>query len=251
MRVSETIQRFKEYSWQSADVTPTAVDGPLRRLWSVVRTRSNLARNRKRLNRRLEIGPGPARLPGFETLNCSFGRNVDYVWDASKTLPFSENTFELIYASHVLEHFAWYHTEKVLSEWRRILKPGGVLEVWVPNGLKICKAFVDAETLGHDPLVVDPWTRFNANRDPCVWASGRTYTYGDGTGSINNPNWHRALFSPRYLQVVLEMAGFRNVKLLDPKHVRGHDHGWINLGMRGTNPCVPVSTETNPPPDGA
>jgi SAM-dependent methyltransferase len=167
-----------------------------------------------------------------------FARNVDYVWDASTRLPFSANTFELVYASHVLEHFAWYHTEKILREWARILKPGGVLEVWVPDGLKICKAFVQAETLGEDPLVSDPWTRFNEKRDPCVWASGRTFTYGDGTGAVNNPNWHRALFSPRYLQVVLQNAGFRSVELLHRTHVRGHDHGWINLGMRGIKPVV-------------
>jgi SAM-dependent methyltransferase len=169
------------------------------------------------------------------------GRNVDYVWDAGTRLPFASHTFELIYASHVLEHFAWYRIETILRDWVRVLIPGGVLEVWVPDGLKICQAFVKAETLGHDPLLRDPWTRFNENRDPCLWASGRTFTYGDGTGAINDVNWHRALFSPRYLRLVMQHAGLNDIEQLDRRCVRGHDHGWINLGMRGVKPRVPTS----------
>ena len=63
---------------------------------------------------------------------------MDYVYDAGKPLPFEDNTFDLVYASHVLEHIPWYKVEEVVKEWVRILKPGGVLEVWVPDGLKIC-----------------------------------------------------------------------------------------------------------------
>ncbi len=178
------------------------------------------------------------RLPGFETLNCTFGSHVDYVCDASRRLPFKSNTFCLIYASHVLEHFAWYRTPQILEEWIRLLAPGGALEIWVPDGLKICQAFVDAECSGHDPLRDDPWTRFNEERDPCRWASGRLFTYGDGTGRTNDPNWHRALFSPRYLQSLLVDAGLVNVEIMDGSHVRGFDHGWINLGMRGVKPRI-------------
>lgn len=45
----------------------------------------------------------------------------------------------LLYASHVLEHIPWYKTEEVLREWVRVLKPGGVLEVWVPDRLKYAR----------------------------------------------------------------------------------------------------------------
>ena len=88
----------------------------------------------------LEIGAGPQRIPGFETLDIVGGKHVDYVWDASKRLPFKDNTFKLIYGSHVLEHIPWYQTENVLTEWVRILNAGGRLEIWVPDALKICKA---------------------------------------------------------------------------------------------------------------
>jgi len=45
-----------------------------------------------------------------------------------------------------------------------------------------------------------------------------------------------ALFSPRYLCRLLERAGLTDVREMDRAEVRGHDHGWIYLGMCGTKP---------------
>ena len=200
----------------------------------LIRTHINLRRNARKKHRMLEIGPSEERIPGFETLDILGGRHVDYVMDAAARLPFSENTFEVIYASHILEHVPWYRTEQVLAEWARVLNPGGQFEVWVPDGLKICRALVDYELRGEEYFHEDGWYKFNPEKDPCKWAAGRIYTYGDGTGKTNHPNWHRALFTPRYLECVMEKAGMRDVRRLDRSHVRGYDHGWINLGMVGT-----------------
>lgn len=92
---------------------------------------------------------------------------------------------------------------------------------------------MDAELRGEDYTHLDGWYRFNEEKDPCKWASGRLFTYGDGTGTADHPNWHRALFTPRYLRLVLQRAGFRRIRQMDRSEVRPHDHGWINLGMTG------------------
>ncbi len=198
------------------------------------RTRIRLWRNRSKPHRRLEIGPGPSRLPGFETLNIVASRQTDYVWDAATRLPFPDGTFEFIYASHVLEHIPWFQTIDVLREWMRVLDVGGTVEVWVPDGLKICAALVDYELHGKDYIAEDGWYRFNPEKDPCKWAAGRIFTYGDGTANPCSPNWHRALFTPRYLTKVFSEAGLQEVRILPPGTVRGYDHGWINLGVTGT-----------------
>jgi hypothetical protein len=80
---------------------------------------------------------------------------------------------------------------------------------------------------------LDGWYRYNAERDPCKWASGRIFTYGDGSGSPRSANWHRALFTPRYLRSLFERAGLSDVREMDSSEVRGEDHGWISLGVRG------------------
>jgi len=205
----------------------------LSRLHGRLLTRVNLWRNRSRGYRRLEIGPGAQRLPGFETLNVVLDDNTDYVLDASRALPFADGSFDLIYSSHSLEHIPWYQVETALREWVRILKVGGRLEVWVPDGLKICQTLVDYETTGDNYISRDGWYKFNPDKDPCVWAAGRLFTYGDGLGRSDHPNWHRAIFTPRYLRLLLGKTGLVDLQQLDAAAVRGADHGWINLGMSG------------------
>lgn len=189
-----------------------------------------------RIERRLEIGPGPRRIPGFETLSIVDGEEVDYVFDAAKPLPFKNGVFDLIFASHVLEHIPWYQSEEVLREWFRILKPEGQLEVWVPDGLKICCTLVKAELENVNLIRKDGWYKFNPRKDPCVWAAGRIFTYGDGTGKLDHPNWHRAIFTPRYLEELFSLVGFINICKMNRSEVRGSSHGWISLGVRGTKP---------------
>lgn len=198
-----------------------------------IRTRIKLISNANKQNRMLEIGPGEERIEGFETVNINPGRVVDYVADAAGKLPFPDNIFKVVYASHVLEHIPWYKTTNALSEWIRILAPGGRLEVCVPDGLKICKTIVEYEEIGVDKTTLDGWYRFNEEREPCKWASGRLFTYGDGKGTIGHWNWHRAMFTPRYLIKLFEMEGLTNVRLMHPSEVRGYNHGWINLCIMG------------------
>lgn len=195
-----------------------------------IKTPVNLIVNQRKCNRKLEIGPGAERIPGFETINIVWGHNVDYIGDASKKLPFKSETFDVVYASHVLEHMPWYKLEFVLKQWVHIIKSGGNIEIWVPNGLLIAKTFVDAEYGIKNDIPMDGWYKFNEEKDHCVWANGRIFSYGDGTGRKNDPNWHLAIFSPRYLKSLLEQSG------LDQAEVRGYDHSWINLGFRGRKP---------------
>lgn len=45
-------------------------------------------------------------------------------------LPFENDTFDLIVANHVLEHVPnWFESFKEMA---RVLKPGGIIEVWIP-----------------------------------------------------------------------------------------------------------------------
>ena len=201
-----------------------------------IKTPVNFIVNQRKCNRKLEIGPGAERIPGFETINIVWGHNVDYIGDASKKLSFKSGTFDVVYASHVLEHIPWYKLELVLKEWVRIIKSGGNIEVWVPNGLLIAKAFCDAEYGIENDIHLDGWYKFNEYKDSCVWANGRIFSYGDGIGNKNDPNWHLAIFSPRYLKILLEKSGLTEVERLDRTEVRGYDHGWINLGFRGRKP---------------
>lgn len=196
-------------------------------------TGANKVRYANRLNRKLEIGPGHRRIPGFETLSVVPERNVDYITNAIGRLPFSDDTFTVVYASHVLEHIPWPVAVNVVKEWIRILKPGGVLEIWVPDGVKICDAWLDFELRGNERWKDDGWPVFNPDMDACRWANARLLRFGDGPGGDRETNWHHGFYSPRYLCKILEQSGLQEVRLMDRSEVRGYDHGWINLGARG------------------
>lgn len=48
-------------------------------------------------------------------------------------LDFDDESVDEVYASHVLEHFPYEQAEEVLKDWVRVLKPGGLLKVAVPD----------------------------------------------------------------------------------------------------------------------
>lgn len=197
------------------------------------KTKKNIKRNQSKKYRMLEIGPGLNRLSDFETLNIIDGKDIDYICDITKSLPFKDNSFDIIYASHVLEHVPWFLQKKIFMELYRILKPHGVLEVWVPDALKIVTTVYDYETKGIDNIHLDGWYRFNEEKDVITWANGRIFTYGDGTANVCHHNWHKTIYTPKYLQNLFIQSGFSEVRPMSSQEVRGVDHGWINLGIKG------------------
>ena len=199
-----------------------------------LQTRINLWLNRSKATRYLDLGfDWRHPVPGFETLSVFYSPNCNYVMDASGHMAFDDNTFDIVYASHVLEHIPWYQVQTVVEEWVRILKPGGALEIWVPDGLKICKALVQYEETGTDVSSQDGYYECVENKDPRFWANLRIFAHGDGKGSLLDPNWHRTLFTESLLIDILKNAGLTDVVLLANSDVRGRDHGWINLGASG------------------
>jgi predicted SAM-dependent methyltransferase len=115
-----------------------------------------------------------------------------------------------------------------MKQWVRVLKPRGELEVWVPDGLKMCKVLLEAES-GAARMSPDDWTVLNPRDDPFLWVNGRMF-YG---ARQDYPSWHKAVLTPRYLKDLFERVGLVDVRELDRSEVRGHDHGWINLGVTG------------------
>lgn len=54
-----------------------------------------------------------------------------FLGDVSKLVWFTDGSFDWAYSSHVLEDFV--DTTEVLKEWFRILKPGGLLILFLPD----------------------------------------------------------------------------------------------------------------------
>lgn len=80
----------------------------------------------------LNFGCGTCIYPIKNVVNidCVPGEYVTVQDPSEIRLPFSDNTFDLIIANHVMEHIPnWFETMK---EFARIVKVGGQIEIWIP-----------------------------------------------------------------------------------------------------------------------
>jgi predicted SAM-dependent methyltransferase len=63
-------------------------------------------------------------------------------YDLSQGIPQPENTFEVVYHSHLLEHMRRSDAGLFMRECCRVLKPGGVVRVAVPDLEAICRLYL-------------------------------------------------------------------------------------------------------------
>ena len=90
----------------------------------------------------LHIG-GREHKEGWINLNIQAGPDVDVVGNCIDLSQFTDASFEMVYASHVLEHLG-YRNEmlQALREIYRVLKPEGVLCASVPDLDVLCQLYV-------------------------------------------------------------------------------------------------------------
>lgn len=82
---------------------------------------------------RLHLGCGENRLPGWINIDL-LEFDVEAQLDLREDWPFLNGTVSRIYSEHTLEHFEYPgEVRHFLSESMRVLKPGGVIEVGVPD----------------------------------------------------------------------------------------------------------------------
>lgn len=81
---------------------------------------------------KLHLGCGSVRLPGYINIDLVESDAVDVVMDV-RHLTYEDNSVDLIYASHVLDHVSRHEVDDVLREWYRVLKKGGLLRVAVSD----------------------------------------------------------------------------------------------------------------------
>jgi predicted SAM-dependent methyltransferase len=90
----------------------------------------------------LNIGCGNKFHPDWHNADYNpVSDQVSFV-DIKKSLPYSDNSFDVIYHSQVLEHLTRIEGEYFISECFRILKPGGIIRIVVPDLENIVKEYL-------------------------------------------------------------------------------------------------------------
>lgn len=88
---------------------------------------------------KLNLGAGSTRYPGY--LSCDIQGDQDIVCDL-RILPFEDNSVDEITCHHALEHIPYREFLPTLREWFRVLKPGGYLDLGMPDLELLCKNFL-------------------------------------------------------------------------------------------------------------
>ncbi len=94
-----------------------------------------------RYGKGIEIGCGSTKChPNAIGIDVYPFKTADIVGDARDLWMFKDDELDFVIGSHSLEHFP--DTKKVLKEWVRVLKPGGIIAMAVPDGEKRPKSIL-------------------------------------------------------------------------------------------------------------
>ena len=138
---------------------------------------------------KLHIG-GKEPHPDWKILDIEARPEVDFVGDAASLSQFADGSVAAIYASHVLEHFYYGLNNELiltLTEWHRVLQPGGKLYISVPDLRTLC------------------WLYLNPNLMPLERHHLMRIMFG---GQVNEFDVHKVGFDFEVLGLYLQEAGF-------------------------------------------
>ncbi len=83
-------------------------------------------------SRKLQIGSGRVRLPGWLNTDVGLGADIFFL-DATRTFPLPSDTFDYVFSEHMIEHIPYGAGRLMLRECARVLKPGGVVRIVTPD----------------------------------------------------------------------------------------------------------------------
>lgn len=123
----------------------------------------------------------------------------EIVADARK-IPLPDQTCEMVYSQECLEHFPWADTARVVKEWARLVQPGGLLRIEVPDFLAACQQVLSNASLEMDLAI-------------------QQIIFG---GQSNAFDFHYAGLTHRTLPDFIQATG---LAVTDIK--RGWEYGWL------------------------
>lgn len=182
----------------------TKLRSALTKLYSVVSTDEGKIRISQHIGvpgLKLHLGAGPINLAGWINIDAREASHIHLIASNFDLVEFADESLSEIYLCHVLEHFSFDESELLLNNFRRKLKPGGVLRISVPD---------------IDHLI----SAYKANDDDLelvkmAFMGGQDYEY----------NFHKSIYNNALLSRLFVKSGFEN-----PKKWTTEDDFGVNLG---------------------
>lgn len=135
--------------------------------------------------------------------------NVIYV-NLNKRWKYSDNSVDVVYSSHVLEHLSISKSEQFLNEAYRVLKPGGTIRIVVPDLFQLSNEYLQKYSEG-DASASDSFLYFMNMHVEGQYRS--TSVLHRILGILQNyPHQHKYMYDRISLKGKLVNNGFSNIK---------------------------------------
>jgi len=99
--------------------------------------------NQKDAPRLLNVGCGQRFHNAWTNIDLESTDPSVQQYDITKGLPFEDQQYDAVYHSHVLEHLDPADGDRLLADCFRVLKPGGVLRIVIPNLEQIATLYLE------------------------------------------------------------------------------------------------------------
>lgn len=156
---------------------------------------------------KLDLGSHGEKHEGYLSVDL-FDQNADIKCDAA-TLPYEDNTIEEIRCFHLLEHYRAGNYEihlsnplnpktakEALTEWKRVLIPGGKLHLKLPDLDKIIWLYIN----------FPQWAKSDGANPPFCNASDWLVSNGQ----------HQLVANKNSVERLLRSIDFTNIEFIDP-----------------------------------
>jgi predicted SAM-dependent methyltransferase len=128
--------------------------------------------------------------------------SVLYNHDLVEGIPAADNSLDVVYHSHMLEHLSYAEGIEFIAACYRVLKPGGILRVLVPDLELWINNYVQNNT-----FFFDEYRRGGLNDDKALYPTkGSVFM-----GMLHN-HGHKCGYDFDTLKSVLERAGFGRIR---------------------------------------
>lgn len=154
---------------------------------------------------KLNLGCWHRNIPGFINIDLCDFPHINYKSNIDNLSMFEDNTVDLIYSSHSFEYFDRQDSVKVLKEWRRVLVPGAILRLAVPDFDQLIQIY---QKTGKLEKILGPlYGRMEINTE-----NGQKTLY------------HKTVYTFNSLKDLLEESGFTNIHRYDWKKTIHKDY---------------------------
>ncbi len=172
---------------------------------------------KRRMPLKLNIGCGSIKYSGWINID-NLLLDADLLLDVTKGLPFDDNSVSFIYSEHFLEHITIIQAEKVLKEFKRCLKKGGVIRTAMPE----LDYFIQKYTMKdwrNQEWLSQPEYKFIKSKSRGTMLNW--IFYGDMIYTpVSDPGRHKYIYNEEDFRDLLLRVGFKTVERCEWKKSR-------------------------------